>query len=131
MFLVQIRVWDALEFKSVAVCALLIFAGLVVCVQAAFIAAQSPSDDKWLMACDGGDAKCVCPDHPGLHADPLANCTQFYECNNDGSGFYKSCPPPLLFNDDSGLCDWPDNVICESESERGERKKKKLQFLTL
>ncbi|KDD72248.1 hypothetical protein H632_c3633p0, partial [Helicosporidium sp. ATCC 50920] len=40
----------------------------------------------------------------------------FYECNNDGSGFYKSCPPPLLFNDDSGLCDWPDNVICESET---------------
>lgn len=43
------------------------------------------------------------------------DCDKFCKCNW-GSSIIMECPKGLLFNFDEGSCDWPENVVCLSES---------------
>ncbi|CAH0588142.1 unnamed protein product [Chrysodeixis includens] len=70
-----------------------------------------PEDD---CACDPRNAKKLCsgPASNGMlvaHED----CSQFYMCNS-GVPIAMVCPENLLFNADKLLCDWPQNVNCNS-----------------
>merc|ERR1719374_475918 len=38
------------------------------------------------------------------------NCQDFIQCTSATGGVRRSCPAGLLFNTDSGNCDWPANV---------------------
>lgn len=52
----------------------------------------------------------------GFYADIHAGCSGFYRCESAGSWYFE-CPTGLLFNQQAGACDWPNNVPCSpSES---------------
>ena len=46
----------------------------------------------------------------GIYPDP-ADCSKFIQCHG-GVTSSTSCPPGLLFNATSKVCDWPQNVQC-------------------
>lgn len=48
--------------------------------------------------------------HPG-------DCSQFYRCVGP-SAYFFNCPAGLLFNPSIFVCDWPENVQCNSENSR-------------
>jgi beta-glucanase (GH16 family) len=47
----------------------------------------------------------------GYYADPSSGCRGYYTCRNVGA-WYNECPPDLLFNEASAVCDQPENVEC-------------------
>eukprot|EP00887_Chlorella_sp_A99_P002551 scaffold6.g2551.t1 len=78
--------------------------------------------------CSIGDATCFCKYKGaiGFFADPAAGCTAYYwraGCYAAGTGVYKFCSIPLLFDNASSVCNWPkspahpngvDNSTCSS-----------------
>jgi chitinase len=46
----------------------------------------------------------------GTFRDPN-DCSKYFICAQ-GQRFDFQCPPPLMFNDKSKVCDWPENVEC-------------------
>lgn len=51
-----------------------------------------------------------CPEPTGMFPDPK-NCSLFYHCEH-GVAYPKRCSPPLMFNPEEMVCDWPNNVDC-------------------
>lgn len=51
-----------------------------------------------------------CPEPTGMFPDPK-NCSLFYHCEH-GVAYPKRCSPPLMFNPEKMVCDWPNNVDC-------------------
>ena len=45
-----------------------------------------------------------------------ADCSVFYQCNNEGGKHTFHCPAGLVFNLDQKVCDWPANVDCTTGS---------------
>ncbi|CBY20188.1 unnamed protein product [Oikopleura dioica] len=39
-------------------------------------------------------------------------CDRFFQCNGGIRSASMKCPVTLLFNENKGVCDWPDNVDC-------------------
>nr|XP_012139248.1 PREDICTED: peritrophin-1-like [Megachile rotundata] len=39
-------------------------------------------------------------------------CDVYFECR-DGEKYVKKCEPPLFFNSETQLCDWPSRVACK------------------
>ena len=57
----------------------------------------------------------VCGDCvPGEVTRDPADCSVFYQCTTEG-GHAFHCPAGLVFNQQERLCDWPDNVDCDTE----------------
>jgi hypothetical protein len=60
----------------------------------------------------------VCPDvkcEPGKQYYPHPkDCDKFCHCAN-GVPYLRSCPGGLLFNRDTNICDWADNVDCDDD----------------
>ena len=47
----------------------------------------------------------------------LADCSVFSQCDNDGETHTFHCPAGLVFNEEQKVCDWPDNVDCNTGSD--------------
>ena len=47
----------------------------------------------------------------GYYGDPSSGCRGYYTCRKVGA-WYNECPPDLLFNEASAVCDQPGNVVC-------------------
>jgi len=60
---------------------------------------------------EGCEAEAVCPD--GIYPVP-GQCNAFFTCANGIQFEAQSCPPGLLFNPELLVCDWPDNLDCDS-----------------
>lgn len=59
-----------------------------------------------------------CPRRWGMYADP-SDCGKFVNCVG-GKGHKFDCPEGLAFNDQRGICDWPDLVErCDAEAYLG------------
>lgn len=50
-------------------------------------------------------------DQPGLYADELY-CNAYHKCTSQGVDEHYLCENQLLFNPESGICDYPINVGC-------------------
>ena len=54
----------------------------------------------------------LCPGN-GLYPDP-SDCSYYLSCEHQGTVWARMhrmpCSPPLVFNPDSGQCDWKSNV---------------------
>ncbi|KAM7356735.1 uncharacterized protein ACRADG_002374 [Cochliomyia hominivorax] len=48
-----------------------------------------------------------------------SDCRLFYLCGKDGEAALASCPPNMLFNPQTKICDNPKNVDCESLTSEG------------
>ena len=46
----------------------------------------------------------------GFYPDS-SDCSKYYMCYG-GVTFEKYCPPDLLYNAKTKVCDWPENVKC-------------------
>ena len=66
-------------------------------------------DDK-----DGGlvsnEKPFVCPSD-GHFGDP-SDCTKFYKCSPGWDPVVESCVGTMRYNQNTLMCDWPDNVTC-------------------
>jgi len=54
--------------------------------------------------------------HPYFYSSGLDDCAAFYQCANGIQFDTMHCPDGLHFNPEFGVCDWPENVDCESGS---------------
>ena len=54
--------------------------------------------------------------NPGVHADP-DNCSGYIMCDMADNTYEMPCPPGLMFNPDILVCDWPENVDCEVQTD--------------
>ncbi|CAG5113111.1 Oidioi.mRNA.OKI2018_I69.chr2.g7252.t1.cds [Oikopleura dioica] len=89
-----------------------------------FIACMnSGSANFWtVLQCFGElmDPECVLPvpDPRKCEVDGLfrhwKKCDRFFQCNGGIRSSIMRCPVTLLFNQEKGYCDWPDNVDCGS-----------------
>ena len=50
----------------------------------------------------------------GLYGD-TADCSRYYQCEG-GRTFHMNCPVALLYNPIPKYCDYPENVVCASDT---------------
>lgn len=62
---------------------------------------------------ENGDPKafCAAKDGYGYFADKSSGCKTFYRCEPTGSWKFE-CPPNLLFDENTGVCNWANSVDC-------------------
>ena len=65
---------------------------------------------------------------PGVHDNPC-DCTSFYQCEDNGDGTWSlttsECPPGTVYNPESNICDFPENVPgCEDATKSSGREDK-------
>ncbi|XP_017156799.1 probable chitinase 10 [Drosophila miranda] len=62
----------------------------------------------------------LCANHlVGEFVPHAEDCQMFYLCVENGDAVLASCPPTMLFNSDSKLCDTAGNVRCRNDTESG------------
>merc|ERR1711970_455410 len=58
-----------------------------------------------------------CPDEvpgdPPVYLPDPTHCRKFCECSG-GTAYSHTCAPPLMFDDEAMICNWPDSVDCGS-----------------
>ena len=50
----------------------------------------------------------------GLYGD-TADCSRYYQCEG-GRTFHMNCPGALVYNPIPKYCDYPENVVCDSNT---------------
>lgn len=51
----------------------------------------------------------------GLHKK-MGDCSEFYQCF-EGQTYLLQCPKGTLYNDESKICDWAENVDCGDDAD--------------
>lgn len=60
----------------------------------------------------------ICANHlVGEFVEHAEDCHMFYLCVENGDAVLASCPPTMLFNSESRLCDSATNVKCRNETD--------------
>lgn len=72
---------------------------------------QCPTDEINATGCRG-PTDC-------LYRNPK-NCNRFIQCNNEGVAYDMPCPAGLHFNEQTRICDCPENANCEEDGGKGQ-----------
>jgi len=75
------------------------------------------SDARSLSFTQDGNGTGICPPNPDgfLHPVPCPwDCTKYYICEENNIAIEMDCAPPLVFDPDLELCNWPYMVNCEA-----------------
>lgn len=60
----------------------------------------------------GAVGEAACESRPGKFVPHETDCSKYYQCTGDGTGAIGECPGGLMFNKNTGMCDWATNVQC-------------------
>merc|ERR1712168_1477267 len=75
------------------------------------------SDARYLSFRQDGNGTDICPTNPDgyLHPQPCPwDCTKYYICEEGNIAIEMDCAPPLVFDPDLEICNWPFMVNCEA-----------------